>query len=141
MSRHIVRTKTEYYRLLQTVRETDTWEDWVLYMLSAIERTARQGIATIRAIKDALLEVKHDVRNRHKFYSQDLVNNLFLHPYTKIEFVQDDLGVSRLTATRYLNALVADGTLDMRKVGRSNYYINRKLVAILTADSLTEGAS
>jgi len=140
LSRHIVRTKAEYYRPLQTVRETDAWEEWVLYMLTAVERTARQGIATIHAIKNALLEVKHDIRNRHRFYSQDLINNLFLHPYTRIEFVQNDLGVSRLTATRYLDALVADGTLEKRKAGRSNYYINRKLFAVLTGDSLTDGA-
>ena len=138
LSRYIVRTKGEYYRLLQTVRDEDTWEAWVLYMLAAVEDTARQGIATIQAIKDALLQVKHDIRRRHKFYSQDLINNLFLHPYTKIDFLKDDLGVTRLTATRYLDALVADGTLDKRKIGRSNYYINRRLCAILTGAAMTE---
>ena len=55
LSRHIVRTKSEYYRLLQAVRDDDAWEEWVLYMLTAVEETARQGIATIHAIKDALL--------------------------------------------------------------------------------------
>jgi Fic family protein len=51
MSRHIVRHKSEYYRLLQAVREDDAWEDWVLYMLTAVQQTAAQGIATIQAIK------------------------------------------------------------------------------------------
>ena len=68
----------------------------------------RQGIATIQAIKDALLRSSTH-QDAHKFYSQDLINNLFLHPYTKIDFLKDDLGVSRLTATKYLDALVADG--------------------------------
>lgn len=66
------------------------------------------------------------------------VNNLFLHPYTKIDFLKDDLGVTSLTATRYLEALVADGTLEKRKIGRSNYYINRGLFAILTGAAMTE---
>ena len=50
LSSHIVRTKADYYRLLQTVRVEDRWEDWVLYMLEAVEQTAVQAIATILAI-------------------------------------------------------------------------------------------
>jgi Fic family protein len=136
LSRHIVRTKAEYYRLLQAVRDRDAWEEWVVYMLTAVEETARQGIATVVAIRTALLDVKHRIRKRYKFYSQDLINNLFTHPYTKIEFVRDDLGVSRLTATKYLDALAQGGILRKEKVGRSNYYINKKLYAILTVESL-----
>src|ERR1700678_1667717 len=29
LSRHIVRTKADYYRLLRQVRESDAWEEWV----------------------------------------------------------------------------------------------------------------
>ena len=133
ISRHIVETKADYYRLLQDVRERDAWEDWVLYMLGAVERTATQGIGTVEAIKRVLLDVKHRVREHFpKFYSQDLINNLFMHPYTKIEFLQKDLGVTRLTASKYLNALVAVGILRKLKVAQSNYYINDPLTAILT---------
>jgi Fic family protein len=131
LSSHIVRTKADYYRLLQTVRENDTWEDWVLYMLGAVEETAGQTIATIHAIKAALFDYKHRIRAAHKFYSQDLINNLFSHPYTKIDFLEQDLKVSRLTATKYLDALVADGFLQKHKVGRSNYYINLALHQVL----------
>lgn len=138
LSRHIVRTKSDYYRLLQAVRETDAWEEWVVYMLQAVEDTARQGIAMIHAIKAALLDIKHRIRDRHRFYSQDLINNLFLHPYTKIDFVKNDLGVSRLTATKYLDALVSDGILEKQRIGRSNYYINTQLFAILTGESMTD---
>jgi Fic family protein len=63
--------------------------------------------------------------------SVTLLNNLFSHPYTKIELVQRDLDVSRLTATKYLNALVGGGILQKRKIGRSNYYINAPLFKVL----------
>ena len=128
LSSHIVRTKADYYRLLQTVREDDTWEAWVLYLLDAVEQTAGQ---TIQAIKAALADYKHRIRAGYKFYSQDLINNLFTHPYTKIDFVQRDLQVSRLTATKYLEALVAGGFLQKQKLGRGNYYINQALAPIL----------
>ena len=135
LSRHIVRTKADYYRLLQTVRDADAWEEWVLYMLEAVEQTAGQTINTIHAIKEALFDYKNRIRDGYKFYSQDLINNLFMHPYTKIEFVERELGVSRLTATKYLDALAAGGFLLKQKLGRSNYYINLALNRILLGNS------
>lgn len=138
LSRYIVQNKAEYYRLLQAVRDEGCWEDWVMFMLAAVEETARQTIATIQSIKQTLMDYKHRIRAQHKFYSQDLINNLFTHPYTKIEFVMSDLNVSRLTATRYLNELTSTGFVEKRKVGRSNYYINIALNAILTGESLRD---
>jgi Fic family protein len=131
LSSQIVRTKADYYRLLQTVRDQDLWEDWVAYMLDAVEVTALQTLQTVQAIKTALFDYKHRIRAGYKFYSQDLINNLFTHPYTKIEFIQRDLQVSRITATKYLDALVEGGFLTKRKAGRSNYYINDALNQIL----------
>jgi len=134
MSRHIVRTKSDYYRLLQAVREQDVWEEWATYMLAAVEASARDGITMVTDIKRALMETKHRIRSEHrKIYSQDLINSLFTHPYTKIQFVERDLDVSRITATKYLNALAASGILVKHRVGRGYYYVNQPLTAILTS--------
>ena len=137
LSKHIVQSKADYYRLLQAVRERDAWEEWVFYMLHAVEVTAGQTVRTVNAIKVALMDYKHRSRAAHRFYSQDLINNLFTHPYTKIDFVQRDLQVSRLTATKYLEALVDGGFLAKQKVGRSNYYVNVALNSILSAPAPT----
>lgn len=131
LSSHIVRTKADYYRLLQTVRAEDRWEEWVLYMLEAVELTAVQTVDTIQAIKTTLMDYKHRIRDEYKFYSQDLINNLFTHPYTKIDFIQRDLQVSRITATKYLDSLARGGFVKKQKIGRGNYYINVALNAIL----------
>ena len=131
LSQHIVRNKRAYYDLLQRVRVDDVWEDWVLYMLEAVEVTAGRTLRTVQAIKAALMDYKHRIRTQHKFYSQDLINNLFSHPYTKIEFLQRDLQVSRMTATRYLDALAQTGFLVKQKIGRGNYYVNLALNQIL----------
>jgi Fic family protein len=139
LSRHIVRTKPDYYRLLQAVRDDDAWEDWVLYMLDAVAGTARETIDTILAIKDLLQRTKQRVRDNYRFYSQDLINNLFNHPYTRVEFAQRELGVSRLTATKYLDTLAGDGVLDKVRVGRNNYYINRPLFALLSRHDSNTG--
>ncbi len=131
LSRPLVRAKGEYYRLLQAVRTEDAWEEWVLFILSSIETSALSTNRTIAEIHASFQDAKHRIRATFKFYSQDLINNLFTHPYTRIAFIQNDLGVSRITATRYLDELAAAGFLEKRKIGRSLYYLNLPLIEIL----------
>jgi len=133
LSHHIVRTKPDYYRLLQAVREDGDWESWVIYMLTAVSESARDGIGTVNAIRDALLTTKHELR-AFPFYSQELINNLFTHPYTKVSFVERELGVTRVTATKYLNLLAEHGLLRKIRAGRSNYFINIRLFDILARE-------
>jgi Fic family protein len=118
--------------LLQNVRDKDMWEDWILFMIKGVEETSRETIDLIAQIKSLMLDYKQRLRNEYKFYSQELLNNLFKHPYTKIEFVVNDLGVSRLTAANYLNKLADDKMLMKRKLGTGNYYINEPLFDLLT---------
>jgi Fic family protein len=108
------------------------WEGWVIFMIKGVEETARETIDLIIKIKGLMLDYKHRLRENYKFYSQDLLNNLFKHPYTKIEFVVNDLGVSRLTAANYLNKLAKDKMLRKEKLGTGNYYINEELFDLLT---------
>lgn len=132
LSSYIIRHKQDYYRYLQEVRDKNLWEDWILFMVRGIEETAKETIELIRKIKELMLDYKHRLRNNYKFYSQDLLNNLFKHPYTKIEFIVNDLGVSRLTAANYLNKLADDKMLRKEKLGTGNYYINEDLFKLLT---------
>jgi Fic family protein len=132
LSRYIIEHKMEYYKLLQEVRETGNWENWLIYILSGIEQTSRETIVLIKEIQKAMLELKHKIRAEYKFYSPELINNLFKHPYTKIEFLENDLGVSRITAANYLNKLAQDGILKKEKLKTGNYYINEKLFELLT---------
>lgn len=132
LSRYIHETKFNYYRLLQSTREQNLWEEWILYILQGVEITSRQTILIIQGIKQLMHEYKRNIRtNFPKFYSQDLLNNLFRHPYTKIEFVERDLGVSRITATKYLDQLAVAGYLEKHKIWRTNYYINRPFFTLL----------
>ena len=131
LSRYIIRNKLQYYRLLQSTRESGNWEPWILYMLKGVELTSRQTIWIIHKIKDLMMQYKHGIRTRlPKVYSQDLINNLFRHPYTKIEFVQNDLGVSRPTAVKYLALLAENGFVDKYRFWRHNYYVNQPLFSV-----------
>ncbi|MEA3499916.1 MAG: Fic/DOC family N-terminal domain-containing protein [Candidatus Marinimicrobia bacterium] len=134
LSKYIILNKGDYYKLLQEVRKNDNWENWLIYMLNGIEQISKETIILIKNIRELIFEYKNLLRDNYKFYSQDLLNNLFKHPYTKIEFVENDLGVSRITASKYLNQLTKDRLLVKHKLGTGNYYINEKLMNLFIAE-------
>ena len=133
LSRYVIQHKADYYRLLQETRDTGNWEPWLLFMLEGVAQTSQQTIMLIKQIKQLMQQYKHGIREQlPKIYRQELLNNLFKHPYTKIEFMMSELGVSRITATKYLEQLVEHGFLRKEKIGRSNYYINQPLFGLFS---------
>jgi Fic family protein len=114
------------------VRTENSWEEWVLYILDGVEQTSLQTIKIIDGIKAIMQKHKQKIRtDLPKIYSQDLLNNLFRHPYTKIDFVMTELAVSRPTATRYLDELTAINIIQKHKLGKDNYYVNHELFDLL----------
>jgi Fic family protein len=132
LSHYLIRHKADYYHYLQHVRDTADWEGWLLFMLDSVEETSKSTITLIKDIKALIQTYKLKMRQeKPKIYRQELLNNLFNHPYTKIEFVMTDLEVTRMTATKYLDELTDLGLLQKEKVGRSSYYINVELLQLL----------
>ncbi|MCJ1807790.1 Fic family protein [Flavobacterium covae] len=133
LSSYIIKNKSEYYKLLQEVRTENKWEEWIIWMLKGVEVTANDTIVVVNNIKLLMDEYKQKIRANHKFYSHDLINTIFKHPYTKIEFIEKELGVHRNTAASYLNALADDENQFLKKVkiGKSNYFINDRLLQVL----------
>ena len=135
LSRYINRHKSSYYRLLQAVRDQGSWQEWLLFMLQAVADTALSTVAVVEDMRELMAQTKQRLRQETpKLYSQDLLNNLFLHPYTRIEFVQRDLGITRQTAAKYLKQLAAKGLVQQHAQGKHVYFINVPLVALLTRD-------
>lgn len=132
LSRYIIQHKQDYYRLLQEIRTENNWEEWILFMIDAVEKTAIETIQLIAKIKQLMQKLKIQLRGNYKFYSQELLNHLFKQPYTKIEFLMQSLSISRITASNYLNHLAEDGLLSKHKIGNTNYYINIELMNTLS---------
>lgn len=134
LSRYITRNKGQYYKLIQAIRDKEgdnskEWEEWVLFVLKGIEETAGDTITLIKSISALMQEFKSRLRMLFgNKYKHDLLNNLFRHPYTKIEFVEKDMMVTRKTASKYLDMIVGEGLLTKMKIGKDNYYINDSLV-------------
>ncbi|MDC1068732.1 Fic family protein [Candidatus Kapabacteria bacterium] len=132
LSSYIIKNKSDYYRLLQDVRTKGSWEDWIIWMLIGVEVTAKETIVVVNKIKRLMDDYKKEIRSKFSFYSHDLINILFKHPYTKNSFLERELKIHRNTASSYLNTLAEAGLLKKSKIGIFNYYINTSLLQILT---------
>ncbi len=135
ISRYVTQNKAEYYRLLQEIRETEDnatqWKAWIHFMLVGVEQIAQSTLSLINAINTLMMEYKLKLRALFgKTYKHELLNNLFFHPYTKIEFMQRDMMIGRATAAKYLNIITNAGMLEKVKIGKTNYYINSSLVTL-----------
>ena len=132
LSRYITTHKADYYCLLQKVRTDQAWEEWVLFMLAGIEQTANQTIQLIHQIDALMKQTAQYIQEQDaKLYSKDLVESLFVHPYTRIEFIEQRLVVSRQTASKYLKQLEALGILHSTQLGNSKYFINHRFYELL----------
>ena len=136
LSRYITHNKSEYYRLIQAIRDRNTdnskeWEAWIIFMLRGVEKTSSDTISLIHGISQLMDQDKQILRPIFKqSYKHELLNNLFFHPYTKIEYIEKDMMVQRKTATKYLDMIVETGILKKMKIGRENYYINTALAEL-----------
>jgi Fic family protein len=132
LSSYIIKHKADYYRLLQEVRTKGSWEEWIIYMLDGVEQTATKQVQLINDIKDLMDRTKDKLKTElPKIYSKDLLEVLFIHPYTKIDMLVDNLGMTRQTASKHLKELETIGLLEEKKIKNSKFYINKELFTML----------
>jgi Fic family protein len=135
LSRHILRTKGDYYTLLQGVTLRGEWEPWLVYMLTAVELTASWTNQRIRAIRRLMEDTADYVKaNAPGIYSRELVEAIFAQPYTRIFHLSERGIAKRVAASRYLKQLVDIGVLVEEKRGRDKLFIHRKYMDLLASD-------
>jgi len=133
LSRYIIRNKADYYTKLLAVTKSESWEDWLLYMLEAVRSTATwttQKISKIRQLADHTTEY---VRTElPKIYSHELIDVIFAQPYCRIgDLVTADIA-KRQTASEYLKKLVEIGVLEQQQLGREQLFLHPKLLKLVT---------
>ncbi len=132
LSKYIIENKADYYRLLQEVRTKDLWEEWILFILRGIESVSNETKLQINKINKLFLKTENLIKEKNtKIYNKELLELLYEHPYSKIEYLTKRLGITRITATKYLNNLVDIGILEVKQVWKENLYINKELFKLL----------
>ena len=133
LSKYINKTKQEYYKLFNEVRNNNNYEEWILYILKGIEITSKETITLIEKIQDEMKNFKEEFMTKlPKIYSKELLESLFYEVYTKIAYIEKACDVTRLTATSYLNQLEEIGLLESEKIGREKIYKNLRLIKLLS---------
>ena len=133
LSKYISKTKQEYYKLFNEVRDNNNFEDWILYILKGIEITSKETITLIEKIQNEMKNYKEEFRSKlPKIYSKELLESLFYEVYTKISYIEKACNVTRLTASSYLNQLEEVGLLESEKIGRERLYKNTRLIKLLS---------
>jgi cell filamentation protein, protein adenylyltransferase len=137
LSRSIIRSKNEYYQRLNDVTSEGAWESWILYMLRAVEQTATSTLAKIAAIRTAQADIHEKARMASRGgQNADFLAVLFEQVYCQISTVVERCGVSRPTATSWLNALVQAEILTKLKLGRHRLFVNDRFRDVLTRDEM-----
>jgi Fic family protein len=141
ISRFINSHKNDYYRLLSEVTSDGAWEPWVLYMLEAVRQTADSTAAKVRAIRILQEEIHDKARAASNGgRNADFLAVLFEQPYSRIQIVMSRCGVSRPTATSWLNDLARAGILTAHKFGRDRVFVNERFLDVLLTNDLDEPA-
>lgn len=132
LSKYIIENKIAYYNGLQSITENHKWEDWILYILDAIEKTAMFTQQKIDSIITLMAETSTFLKeNASDIYSKELLEIIFRQPYSKRKFLEDAGLVKRKTAGTYLSRIESLGLLSSITVGKEKLYINHRLYNIL----------
>jgi len=134
LSRYIIQRKPEYYRLLRNVTEQGEWESWLLFMLSAVEQTARETTGRIQAVRALLDATTERCRAElpRQVYSKELIELIFVQPYVKVKNVVDAGIAQRQAASTYLHELENLGVLQSERRGREIIYKHPALLQALS---------
>lgn len=133
LSSYIIENKSQYYKLLQEVRTKDNWEEWIIYILKAVEETS---ISTLKIIESIIKLMNESIESSKvklpkTIYSKELIETIFMQPYTKISYLVDAGIGERRTASKYLKALEEIGILESFKLKKETIYINKELYELL----------
>lgn len=135
LSSYIIKNKAAYYRLLQEVRTENNWERWILYILTGIEETAIEALRLVKRINAEVETMRTEIKEKlPKIYSKELIDLLFYEFYTKINYIENGLSVTRKTAVSYLNSLEEKGFLTSEKIGKERIYQNKRLYDLVKQD-------
>ena len=135
LSRYILQNKSDYYRLLLAVTKDEAWEEWILFMLTAVTETAHWTTEKIRAIHALqTTAIEHIKMNAPNIYSRELVEVLFEQPYCRISNLMEKNIAKRQTASIYLNQLTQIGVLIKHKAGREVLFVHPSFIRLLTSE-------
>jgi len=133
ISGYINKNRTEYYKLLRDVSAVDNWHDYIVFMLQGFYLQAKETKDALKRVTMLHKELKEKIKTEHfKIYSGDLLDAIFSYPVITPTKLSSEMKIHYTTASKHLSQLAEADILHSMKVGRNHFFINKKLVAILS---------
>lgn len=133
LSHYFIQNKPDYYRLLREVTENNNWTEWVLFVVNGVAETSAMTLKKINTILQLKQAAENQIKGEFKStFSKELVELLFSYPYIKISILEHFGIAKRQTGSEYLKKIAQLGWLRPVKMGRDMYYINYKLIEVLS---------
>ena len=122
----------EYYSLLNGVTQDENWEDWVLFILDAIESTSQWTLKLIHDIRKMQEETIDLIQSQlPRLPARDLAHLLFTQPYLRYANVVDACNINRQTAARWMNDLKENDVVTRVNIGRHVVFLNERFLNVL----------
>jgi Fic family protein len=128
--------RDEYYDHLQSVRETGSWEEWVIFFLTGVIETANQAIATAQAIMLLFEQDRSKIEHSNKSAASILTVYHYLQrsPITNTTKIRDACEISLPTVMRSMSALEGFGIVkEVTGKERNKVFIYDKYISLLSA--------
>jgi Fic family protein len=131
LSAYIINNKDDYYAYLNAVTSRNSWNEWILYMLKAIEETSHYTVKNIREITRLFEKIERLIAKKHPHIPKEAIETIFEQPYCRPKRLVGERIKSLNTAKKYLQQMEALGIMTPRKIGKETVYLNSDLFNIL----------
>lgn len=132
LSAYIIEHKDDYYALLNKVTTSRSWEEWILYMLQAVEETANYTLNKIYEIDHLFQKTQELIGNKLPHIRKETIEKIFEQPYVSPKSLLDQNIKSLNTAKKYLGQMEQLGIMVSEKVGKEIIYLNIDLLNLLS---------
>lgn len=132
LSAYIIREKDDYYALLNSVTTRQSWRNWIIYMLKAIEETAIYTIAKIEEIDSLFNNTLELISGKLPHIRKETIEKIFEQPYISPKKLIDQNIKSLNTAKKYLGQMEELGIVVPKKIGKEIVYLNIDLYNLLS---------
>lgn len=132
LSAYIINNKEEYYDCLNSVTTRKKWNDWILYILKAIEETSVYTINKINEIEALFRRTLELTSKKLPHIRKEIIEKIFEQPYISPKKLLNETTKSLNTSKKYLGQLEKLKILAPEKIGKEIIYLNIDLFNLLS---------
>jgi len=140
LSAYFEQHRDQYIDLLFAVSQRGAWNEWIGFMLTAVETQARDAVRRGHALLQLRERYRSEYRTVRRGNVLPVLDSLFARPTITISAAARSAGVSFSTASAIINLLVEDGILmEQPSKGRSRVFLAPSILSAIVGGESASG--